>query len=224
MPEADWLNDTDRVFQAALKDRHQGQPGLVILRGPNVARDVTRFLHHEPDFEKAVTVGVNHAAFYWLADYAVVIDPPVFHGSPPAGFPEICYVLPDMPAFRRLRLDYSGPRMYFWHEPAELPPGLQRYNRDWPRPWGHGSYTSLVALWLAWYMGCSPIAACGADFALGADGLVHGDSQEYPTEEVRRHYRESLPGNREKWQLLVNAIRESGVPVVWPGEDLTHAE
>lgn len=220
-----FLTEVDRAFQAALRNRHVGRPALVILRGPNVAKDISRFLHHEPGFRGAVTIGVNLAAFYWLAEYAVAIDPQVFYGRSPAAFPEIKYVFPNMPAFHSLRVNCPGPQMFFWTEPAELPPGEERYNRTWPRPWNHGSYTSLVALWLAWYLGCNPIACCGADFALGADGRIHGDTpEENADDRLRRHYRETLPGNREKWQLLVNAIRESGVRVEWPGEDAVHAE
>lgn len=212
----EWLTQLDHDFERQFKDAHQGQPCLVMLRGPNVARDLNDFLIERQDYRKSVLVGVNSGGPKWLANYVVALDAHAFGGKSLAAWQFAHFVFPDTPPMRDLREVHPGSRITLWTEPPALPPGEERYNRQWPRPWGHGSYSSLVALWLAWYMGCNPIGCCGADF--GFTDKVHGDDpEEEITPELAAHYRSILPENLYLWKLLVASIRAEGVKVDWPG-------
>lgn len=209
-----WLNDTDLAFERAMRGRHKGRSALIVGRGPSVARDVGRALN-------ALThprlIGVNHAAAHWLTDYAVWLDTafPDFH------LPHQTLVLQDTPVMREL----AGPRKAFYFtSPPDMIPGWSKYQRRFPRPWGCIQYTSMTALWLAWYMGCDPIYCAGFDFAFEGD-QVHGD-REYTeiNDEIRLFYEQVLPDNRRQFADLAAAIRADGVKVDWPAEkEAVHA-
>jgi hypothetical protein len=208
------LTATDTLFEGQFRDRHREQSALVILRGPSVGRDLDRALAR-PGF-RPVTIGVNIGALRWLTDYAVAMDAHAFRPYDLGGFRGTCFVMPDIAPCRTLALANPSANCAFWTEPPDLPPGEGRFNRKWPRPWGHGSYTCMAALWLAWYMGCRGIRTAGADFAV--TDVIHGDQAEIASEDEKERYRAVLPDMRRAWAELVGAIRNDGVTVDWPQE------
>jgi hypothetical protein len=209
-------NALDREFERRFRNCLKGVAAKVILRSPWLHEDLASL---PGIFTDAITIGCNLSIQSFPAHYCVSGgDPGWWANCNPEDYPGTVFILPGcQDALRRLsEHDYSN--VYLYTSPPELPTGQQKHQRHLPRPYKNG-LTGYVALWLAWYIGCSPVYLAGCDFAL-REGVIHGD-QPHPadlTPETKALYLDSFTYGRLDLTGLVEAMRLSGSLVNWPGE------
>jgi hypothetical protein len=209
-------NELDKVFDRAFKNALRGSPATVVCRSPWCRLDLD---HMASVFRTGPFIGVNLSILSFPSTYCVSGGDPFFwRHVRPSEHPRTSFVLP---ASQR-NIDYANANNWsnvtLYSAPPELPPGMQRHQRNLPRPWKCDN-SGNVAVWLAWYMGADPIYIAGAHFKL-CDQVIHGDSPELdePGDELRRHYQGSFERDRRDLTGLVAAMRSDQVIVHWPGE------
>ena len=203
-----WLETTDLAFELRFKDCHAGLPAVVIGKSPWAREDVAAVERACPS---AIRIGVNDSAGRHHCLYSPWLDVAVKDHI----LPGVLHVCQDTPVFREIFKDQPDAAMFFT-SPPELPPGEGRFNRRWPRPWGCAQFTSTLAVWLAWYMGCSPVYLAGLDFRPRA-------GRWYDTREVTGEYAgflaATMPENRGQIIDLAQAMELDGREVIWYGRD-----
>jgi hypothetical protein len=214
--EWDIHNALDQEFEKRFKDALRGSPAVVTCRSPWLARD----LADQPGiFDEAPVIGVNFSILKYPCHYlASGGDPAFWPLVNPRDYPGVSFIMPGSQYVLGRQSQEGYANLWCFTGPAVLPPGRQKHQRELPRPWKY-DLSGEIAVWLAWYMGASPVYVAGCDFRL-KDGRIHGDRQDENDldHKTEVHYRGSLPDGRINMQGLVDAMRASKIHVNWPGE------
>jgi len=203
-----FLNATDLVFELRFKRCHKDAPAIVIGKSPWVEDDMRAVNRAVPT---AVRIGVNDSAGRWHCDYSPWLDVNVKDHL----LPGVLHVCQDTPTFRAI-FDGKDALVNFFTSPPDLPPGSGKFNNVWPRPWGCITYTSMLAIWLAWYMGCRPVFIAGIDCRT-REGRWYDDRDVSAEQYV--HLTQTMPDNRDGVFRLTEAMEADDVPVVWYGRN-----
>jgi hypothetical protein len=202
------LNATDLAFELRFKGCHRDAPAIVIGKSPWVEEDMRSAERAAPT---AIRIGVNDSAKRWHCDYSPWLDVQVAEHL----LPGVLHICQDTPTFQKIFAGQDA-LVSFFTSPPDLPAGWGKFNRHWPRPWGCITYTSMLSIWLAWYMGCRPV------FIAGIDGMTR-EGRWYDDRDVSAEQNEfltqTMPANREGVFQLTEAMEADDVPVVWYGRN-----
>lgn len=227
-PGYEWKfpNPVDRVCEGQLLGSQRGEIATLICRSPWVADDLERM-----PGETSVAIAVNHAVLdHPWANYVVGDDEIFFRDCRPADHPDVTFFAGySQNTAGHLEMWEHPDNVVCYSSPPEVPAGLQLPTRTFPRPrTGHGCMSSVVGMWLAWYMGCQNLYIAGAHFLIDGD-KHHGGYQEEPATgftraQVTAQYLALLPQQAKQFCASVDAFRRLGFRITWPGEHIARVQ
>lgn len=211
----------DRDFQNHFLGRERGKTAVILCRSPFCGRDLLNAPRGN-----IVVVGVNQAIMKYslIVDYNVGSDTSYFNCVNPENYNLTTFVTGFSQERERWLKQHDYPEnVWCYTSPPQLPIGHPFPTRDYPRPNNGGqSISSIVALWLAYYMSCDNAYVAGAHFKMDGD-RIHGDRDMTPcngmtVQQIREQYRRTLPQMARQFIDAVYRFREKGFPIEWPGE------
>lgn len=204
-------NDFDRTMQDRFKAIHAGRPGTFLGRSPWINHDLKTHA-----VENAIAMTANMGVNFHRVNYC-------YHGMDDAAIgaidiaarPEVTFIAGASQkgvAFQRV-CKYAN--LFLHTDPPTMPTNMQELmNTAHPRP-NDCLVSGHRAVFFLHYMGCSPIHLLGVDY-LPRGEVYYGDSGEAGGSLALATSENRL------WLLrmkeIVAALRNKGVPVVWPGE------